>query len=510
MAIVDDRDVIVNQGRGRRSWLSGFWHVVGVVLCIALALWLLNVLIDRTDPVKQQYAYQQSYRDDQIAEQLVTVDIVAGAIFKLIIPVGLVGAITVGLLVAYRRWGWRVAIESDYQVRAIAAERQIYPPGLTHLNMSDHRRTEIAEPVYGSEEEEHTPPSLPGMLDLAGLGFRPTRERILLGVGAGNEQVTVGVGQLCHVALCGATGGGKSNLLRLLVPQLQAIGAQVVLADPHYAPLDVETGDDWRAIAARLQRPPAVKPQQIAALLDWLLEELDRRLEARNRGEKVGAPLFLAYDELPVIVDTVKGAPDALARLLREGRKVHLLTVGASQDFLIKTIGGSTGVRDCYRTAFYVGGDQVSASALLDLPRREIDDGPLGQGVVLLRSSATTPARLVRVPLASNAAVDSLLGVGSGSLPPGFQAASGPLPDDATATPGSWVEVGRKPDDGKPLPATSYAVNDRAEQVRRLLIQKAQQSDIITTVWGVTGGRNYQTAVDEYRAILAELVGGRV
>jgi hypothetical protein len=90
---------------------------------------------------------------------------------------------------------------------------------------------------------------------------------------------------------------------------------------------------------------------------------------------------------------------------------VQLLTVGASQSMLIKEIGGSSTLRDQYRTAFYVGGDRKSAAAMLDMPERDIDDGPLGKGVVLLRSKATAPARLVRVPLVSNASLYRLLNV---------------------------------------------------------------------------------------------------
>jgi hypothetical protein len=104
------------------------------------------------------------------------------------------------------------------------------------------------------------------------------------------------------------------------------------------------------------------------------------------------------------------GAVAQIGRLLREGRKVHLLTVGASQSMLIKEVGGSSALRDQYRTAVYVGGDKKSAAAILDLPERSIDDGPLGKGIVLLRSEATKPAALVRVPLVSNEAIAALLG----------------------------------------------------------------------------------------------------
>ena len=376
-----------------------------------------------------------------------------------------------------------------------------------HISVS----TPKAAPAYletppaqltGAAESE--PAALPDVTDLANIArdFRPSKDAILLALGDGGERLTAPVSALCHVALCGATGQGKSNLLRLLLPQLQAIGARVVLTDPHYADIDPENGDDWRGIRQRLYMPPAVKPRDIDAMLDYMLAELDRRLELRNKGEKVGAPLFLAYDELPVIVDTVKDAPERLGRILREGRKVAILTVGASQEFLVKTIGGSSGARDQYRTAYYVGGDRTSASALLDLPARAIDDGPLGHGVALLRSKATPAARLVRVPLASNAGVAMLLDATSLGTSPG----TSPEPIEQAREVGGEVgcEVGTR----EVLPGASDAENVRAALVRELLREKRSQNEIISKVWGVNGGKAYQAAADEYRDILASLAGG--
>jgi hypothetical protein len=254
-----------------------------------------------------------------------------------------------------------------------------------------------------------TDDSLPGMVDMADLDFQPTMQRVLLGIDAGGGLVTVPAGKLCHVAIAGHTGGGKSNLLRLLIPQLQAIGARVVLCDPHYAPLDTTSGDDWRPIAQRLHQPPAYTPAAIDETLSWFVDELDRRLELRRHGQPIGVPLFLALDELPIIADSVKGAIARLGRVLREGRKAGVLALGSSQDFLVKSLGGSSAVRDCYRTAFYSGGDINSARALLDVPQKDIDEGRLGSGIAYLRSSATSPAALVRVPLATNRAVRGLL-----------------------------------------------------------------------------------------------------
>lgn len=193
-----------------------------------------------------------------------------------------------------------------------------------------------SEPALGATSL----PALPGLTDLAALAFTPSPTSILLGLGLGGAPITVPARDLCHVALVGATGGGKSNLMRLLLPQLQAIGARVVLADPHHAPVDPENGDDWRDIVARLHMAPAVRPGEIGSLLGYLSDELQRRLELRRAGQRWGPPLFLALDELPVIAETVDGSIETLGQLLREGRKVGIYSVGASQSMLVKVIGG--------------------------------------------------------------------------------------------------------------------------------------------------------------------------
>lgn len=336
------------------------------------------------------------------------------------------------------------------------------------------------------------------MIDLAALGFRPSLEAILLGLGEGGERITVPAKALCHVALVGSTGGGKSNLLRLLLPQLQACGAHVVLADPHYAPVDPETGEDWRPIAARLHMTPAVATGEISALFGYLTDELERRLELRRAGKKWGPPLFLALDELPVIADSVPGSVDELGRLLREGRKVSLYSVGASQSMLVKVIGGDSSAREAYRTAFYVGGDLRSAAVLLDLAQREIAEGALGEGVAYLRSRATSPARLVRVPLASNAAIAGLLAsVDEGS---GYQDGAPDGPDEPNGKPDGSLMV------AKTNQATRSSIRPEAARAFELFREGRDLAEIVKELRGVKSnqGRAYQDAVREVQQLLRE------
>jgi hypothetical protein len=289
------------------------------------------------------------------------------------------------------------------------------------------------------------------------------------------ERLTVRAESLCHVALVGATGGGKSNALRLILPQLQAIGAQVFLADPHYAAIDPESGEDWRPITARLAQAPATGTHDIAGLLAYLTEELDRRRMLRQDGQRPGRPMILAYDELPLIIDTVADATSRIGRILREGRKHRMYVVGASQSMLVKVVGGDSSARDAYRTAIYVGGDLRSASALLDLPQREIDDGQLGAGIAYVRSARTSPAQLVRIPLADNAGISAMLAASSPASSPASNLAVG-----------SGLEAG--------LEAGAPGIRTRsAEDARILALARSGSgiSDIVSAIYGVRGGSRY-------------------
>jgi len=270
--------------------------------------------------------------------------------------------------------------------------------------------------------------------------------------------------------------------MRLLLPQLLNSKCNVALADPHYAPVDPESGEDWRPIASRLAIEPAVSYAAIKDVLSWLAyEELPRRLELRRQGVPVGAPYFLALDELPAIVDSVKQSPEMMGKLLREGRKVNVLLVSAAQDWLVKTIGGAGAVRDCFRTAFYVGGDTTSARVLLDVTGR-VDDGGLGKGVVMLRSMATPQASLARVPSVSNESLYELLGNQGGNEH--FQ---------------EEVMEGT----GK---ATLPALDARGRRIKEMLLARSRPAEIIKEVWSVSGGRAYTKASDELAEITAHLL----
>lgn len=328
-------------------------------------------------------------------------------------------------------------------------------------------------------------PALPGPVDLARvLSAPPSLDRVLLAVGPGGAPITTGARDMGHVAFAGATGGGKSNLLRLLLAQLLAAGARAILTDPHYTPLDVDTGEDWRPIAAHLLYPPAVGPAEIADVLGWLITELESRLARRRAGEPIGPPLYWAADELPAIVAAVPGADATLGRIVREGRKVRVYAVTSAQDWLTRTVGGSQAMKENFLTAFYTGGDASSARLLLDL-RGTIDDAGLGRGLAWLRCKATPAAQLVRVPLASNDAIAGLLPAPATSPRPFTVLRGGGATTDEKAPDGAEIA----PEDATTAPTTTAdapgdAETDRRRRVRELAERGMSRSRIALELWG--------------------------
>jgi hypothetical protein len=375
-----------------------------------------------------------------------------------------------------------------HETQRTSASRQAVPHSVTYAPHahSDYRATGIG----GSGVLEPPALALPSVTDFADIGHAPTMQSILLGLGAGGERITVPVKSLWHIALAGPTGNGKSNIARLVVAQLQALGAQVCVGDPKWTEYDAEQDEDWRPIAARLARDPAYKAGDIAALLGWAVGELERRLELRRAQQRLGPPIFLYLDELPWIASHVKDAEASIGELVRVGRGVGLFLLVGAQDMLAKSVSLSA-ERDNFRTGFYLGGDRKTGSVLLGLPQRDVSD-PQGVGVAWLRSAATTPPQLVRVPYASNRAVRSLLAT---------------APRRTTPAPRPHHEAEAVV---RPLPS---ALNERQRALLAAMARATGTNEILHQVYGVDTGRrgaDYKAGVEALRndqAAIARAMG---
>ena len=249
--------------------------------------------------------------------------------------------------------------------------------------------------------------------------FTPTLDRIYLASTMDGLELFCPAEHLCHVALAGSTDGGKSSIMRMLMAQLCKAGAQVLLLNPHYTRYDIKKQEDWTPFEPYLVYDPMEcrKYEVIEHYLKYTAETLlPRRLDKYANSLPTGKPYFIVMDELPSIIKRIPKAVGWLGELLREGRKVGIFLISASQDFLVKTVapdGSGGAVRDCYRTAYYVGGDATTAKTLLDMAARDIPEDQLGQGRVMVRCARSLEAKKAieaRVPYGDNAALYRLLG----------------------------------------------------------------------------------------------------
>lgn len=513
MQRIDDRDIIINQGGGRRlgfPYIGAAALAITALTCLA-GLWLL---IQTFDPQARAAREAAQWQQEQLDSQLEGVNLFGAALVRLALPVAfslaVLGLVIVGLLLLYRRWAAVASIQAHYQVKAIEARYNVpvpthYAPHFAGVSRDLPESVVIDAPALEA-------PALPGITDLATLNYRPTKDAILLGLGP-NRQITVPMGKLWHVATAGPTGNGKSNIHRLLLAQLCALGAHVAIGDPKWTPYDQEQNEDWRPIEQRLHLAPAVSADQIGALLDYAAGEMAKRLERRRKQEPIGKPLFICLDELPWIYDHVKAADGQIAELVRLGRGVGVFTLAAAQDFLVKSTGLGA-ARDNFRSAFYLGGDLKTGSVLLDITQSALGqrEHEITFGTALLRSSVTTPPALVRVPYVSNQALYGLLGLGaqlSASSSADPSANSGAIVE-GEATVRTEVAPNIIPA-VQPLSAElPKALDANAHRVRELLRQKAGVNEILREVWGIEKnerGAAYRQALVEYQEIVARLLG---
>lgn len=218
--------------------------------------------------------------------------------------------------------------------------------------------------------------------------------------------VTEKISDLGHIALSGVTGGGKTNMTRMLVSQLLAQKCTVWIANPNFAPVKVNERnmEDWRPIAAQVRI--ARTDREIDELLHDFIELFEERQELEQHRSLRHEDVFLVLCEWPVIHENLPEAHKKVGRLLRQSRQYGIHVVTEMQDALIKTIGGSSGLRAQFKTAYYFGGDSTTAAALMhatNLPAK------LPRGEVFLRS-ASCDCKRGTVSLFRNSDLYRLLG----------------------------------------------------------------------------------------------------
>src|SRR5512142_627644 len=168
-------------------------------------------------------------------------------------------------------------------------------------------------------------------------GFDLSPSNLFLAVAKGGQPLACSQEEFMHVLHDAPTGGGKTVQWFAELVMLLKLGVTIILANPHFAPID-EKGRDWRPIGRTLEQQGRIvlgaggschglltSYAGIAAMLQWLSQkELDRRCGLRRRGDFGYKPLYLFLDELAAVVDRYPNTPLYLADVLRRGRAVHI------------------------------------------------------------------------------------------------------------------------------------------------------------------------------------------
>jgi hypothetical protein len=154
-----------------------------------------------------------------------------------------------------------------------------------------------------------------------------------------------------HVVIAGPTRSGKTTTLLAILQHRQ----DVVAIDPHGAP--GKWGDARMLGAGR-------NFQEIAAFMQWMEAELNRRAQALAADANTKFPeMTVVADELPAIADELGGdrAYSSWKKWVREGWKFGLYFVFSSQSLQVKPL-GLEGEKDILRNfvaAIALGGEAV-------------------------------------------------------------------------------------------------------------------------------------------------------
>jgi hypothetical protein len=356
-----------------------------------------------------------------------------------------------------------------------------------HITVKDAPRPALAQ-QEPRQTVEQLPvaglPTAPTWQQLRSDGWVPSAEQMLLGYGV-NGPIYGGIEALLSTAIAGRPKQGKTTLLRFIYAQVILAGGQIIIMDPHGSIADAIEGGPalWIASSAG----------ELADGAAWLQVELDQRNAAYQSGQRKFTPLLALCDEWPVISMACKPAVEATSRVVLEARKWGVYGLFSGQGLPAEKFGGSL-MRDALSSRYVfkttaaqarmAGLDKESSYLVQTLePGRAVLDGPINPEVVAIPD--TTGADLLRlIDVTSRREVDGSRG-------------------------GSGLEVSVEVGSNEPLPGLSYALDARSERVKQLLRQKVSQNEILKDVWGVNsgGGRAYQEAAEQYRELVAQLVG---
>jgi hypothetical protein len=329
-------------------------------------------------------------------------------------------------------------------------------------------------------------PSMPVVPTFAELvrTWRPTRNQMLLGINRLGQPVYCGLEDMLSVGIVGRPKTGKTTLLRFVFAQCVLVGAQVIVWDLH------------RTIVGSLPGANALtRLEEIDQSAERVMLELERRIDQERYNEQ---PIMVLVDEFALLAPNSDSATRALNRIILEGRKVNLFSMVAGQGLPAALFGGST-PRDALssrfilhtttRQAMMAGLEKDTAPWVIDLKcGSAVVDGPVDAQIVSIPNTTQDDVRAV---LTTSGMVSK---APSAMVSDDFPMISHDFPMASTEGENARETIEQK----------SVEAEEKTISALALLKAGRSQSEVISEVWGVNGGRAYQKASEELRKIVQE------
>ena len=421
-----------------------------------------------------------------------------------------IGAAIVGLVVVWRRYGWRESIHAHHVTALTRAQAQRFPGGLQSLSYHDSSRPQIAAP----QEERHAPPEIapptvPTFGELLDQGKIGPGRPLLLGFRADNGQAIEGGWESLYSCGIGALqGAGKSWLAAFLLAQSAAQGGRLIICDMH--------AGNPESLATRIAALQPALMCDVASTPDAILSALKLagdKLAQRRAGRGGQWNILIAIDEWTSLLRTKVGdtLPAFLEDITEQGRKYHVNALLSAQGWTKDT---SSTVRNRLTSHYVLRQRPDEARYQLGLPASacplDVRFLPDAMGYLLdVRGNLTKVVipQMADADLARCAALIDRPAAAVGS-PFGFHR-TGSL----ATTPAATVACGM-PDGSLMVASADQATrapgSAEAARVLDLLHQGNDLPAIVATLRGVKSneGRRYQTALAEVTDLLRQATKG--
>ncbi len=484
------------------------WRAILLVATLALTVVLVITLRNLLDPQARAHAAE-------VAETLQPVDVVAGALWRLIPPVLLVAAAATGLAIAWRRYGLKESVGAHYLVEAQRAQQTPLPSSVrtvhVHTSQLPLSRQPVAPPLLTAQAPdvcEIVVPSFRELLEggLVGVDNEGRQHPLILGYGE-HGPITGGWKSLYSSGLGGLQGSGKTWTAAFLLAQSAINGAQLVICDPH-------AGDE-ESLAARVQ---PLAPAFLCDIADdersilQALKLADEELQRRKDGDPNRRPLIVAVDEWTSLRrgELAEQLPRFVEDFSTEGRKlnIHIMLLGQRWDKesvgpFRNTLASSYVHRMRADEARMMTG--LRASALPD------DTLQLEPGAAYLVDTRGTLHR-VQIPLMRPEDVarvgDRLRnGMAEPRRPIGF-----PIPSRQSQNSHEVAKESPAENDGYSASQSLESLSPEAARIVALFLEGKDAGAIVTELTGMTSknGKPYLTKLAEVQAVIRDTLKQRL